>query len=253
MFKNTSDIMVKYTLYVLLYDKNDKEFDELFTATAKFSDYAYSKGLVASLHESDPDYLFYKPALDKTMIQDNLTLDADRLFEHILIVSCINKLSRFYANVDDYRNLLEKRKINKENVSLMMKETFTEYVKMLNKYENPDQQHVIDPSAINSDTNINDLYYGDNMADENAYRVFDVFKDNDKIKLTKENIILIEKDGDNGCRTGILRLDKALCRRLTDIPVGMSPRQFMKSLVSLAGSTDNLWNSKFMFKYAIHI
>lgn len=109
----------------------------------------------------------------------------------------------------------------------------SKYPRLVDICNCPDQEDLVDLSPLNEETNVNDV--------QNKYYVCDKSETNE-YGFSKTYIILIEKDKDFSFSIGLLKLDKGLYENIGRDK--MSPREFMTSVASITG--DALWSIKFM-------
>lgn len=238
--KVTENFLVECMTDVLLYDKNDNEFSGLYAAATTVLDPGFS--------------------LDLSKIKEDLSLTADEYLGWVVNYGCPEILVdwKYWLGYDK----AEKRIAWYEPIRILLKHAFVNHKRIeVCKDTDKNDQYQIDLSCIGQKNNINDFYFLENITEQEILVYLEKALDglkadtdrSEKATLTKKNIILVEKDKDYGTKTGLLKLDKTMYEKIVNSSDMMSPKQFMKSLVSLAESIDNLWNSRYMKTYSIYV
>lgn len=206
-----------YTLYVFLYDKSDKDADDLYTITVR-SDNRYTLYVQDDYPKDEDD--------TELMSIGIITLHAVMPYDFI---------RKAWADSDRMKTGEKKpywSQVSKDSLYESLKIAFPSDAWDVNEFRDPDHKDVIDITYVKSGTNI--------IVSPNSDK---------EIRYTEKKIILAEKEGSSSYKAGLLKLDKTLYEKIDKIK--MSPREFMKSLASIAG--DDLWSSKFMSDYTINI
>lgn len=242
---------IDYYVSVFIYDKNDKSFDDLCVITTKLNED------LVFICKHDEFYIQDLKAPKKTDTNINR------------LISGLNQrwLSNWGASVDPQKHGGGKLKdqITCKTMYKAMGIAFGEYLwdksasisditkenigdvydRLTQTYRDPDKKDLVDLSYLNSDTNINDLYFGDapDRYPNNSLRT------DSGTEYSKITIILVEKDKDVRFNAGLLKLDKGLYEKIDRDK--MSPREFMISLASMTNG--DLWSNKFMYEKRIYV